>query len=226
MVQYILTDIEGTTTSISFVHDVLFPYSTQHLPAWVRSHRSEARVQAALADVAETVSREQGLATDEAAQIDWLLQWIRDDRKHGALKAIQGYVWRDGYETGAFTSHVYPDVPPALKRWQQQGLKMGVYSSGSVPAQRLLFGHTEFGDLQPYFSDYFDTAVGHKREVGSYRNIQKALGLPADAILFLSDIPEELDAAQAAGLQVMHLLRPGTAPSTHPGVETFAEILA
>ena len=226
MIQYILTDIEGTTTSISFVHDVLFPYATAHLPAWVRSHRSEPRVQAALHQVSETMTQEQGLATDEAQQIAALLQWIQDDRKHPALKAIQGFLWKDGYETAAFKSHMYPDVAPALARWQARGIKMGVYSSGSVPAQRLLFGYSEVGDLQPYFSDYFDTAVGHKREVQSYLNIQKAIGLPAEAILFLSDIPEELDAAKAAGMQVMHLLRPGTAAcERHPGVESFAEII-
>jgi enolase-phosphatase E1 len=225
VVRYILTDIEGTTTSISFVHDVLFPYAAEHLPAWVRAHREEDRVRTVLAQVAETVKAEQGLETDEAQQIDWLLRWIKEDRKHGALKALQGWLWKEGYAAGAFHSHVYPDVAPALERWKQQGLKMGVYSSGSVPAQRLLFGHTTVGDLQPYFSDYFDTAVGHKREVGSYKNIQKALGLPAEDILFLSDIPEELDAAKAAGMQVRQLLRPGTvAAERHPGASSFAQI--
>jgi enolase-phosphatase E1 len=225
MIQYILTDIEGTTTSISFVHDVLFPYASANLPAWVRSHRSEPRVKAALAEVATTVQAEQGIATEEADQIEWLLRWIKEDRKHSALKAIQGYLWKDGYESGAYRSHVYPDVPVALERWRQKGLKMGVYSSGSVPAQRLLFGFSELGDLQPYFSDYFDTAVGHKREMNSYRNIQKALGLPANAILFLSDVPEELDAAKEAGMQCLQLLRPGIAASErHVGVKTFEEI--
>jgi enolase-phosphatase E1 len=226
MIRYILTDIEGTTTSISFVHDVLFPYAAAHLPAWVRAHRSEDRVQTALAQVADTVKQENGLETQEDEQIEWLLRWIKEDRKHSALKAIQGYLWKDGYESGAFTSHVYPDVAPALERWKQRGLKMGVYSSGSVPAQRLLFGYTEVGDLQPYFSDYFDTSVGHKREVSAYRNIQKALGLPPEEILFLSDVPEELDAAQEAGMQTLQLIRPGSAASPrHSGVESFAEIL-
>lgn len=227
MVKYILTDIEGTTTSISFVHDVLFPYAAAHLPSWVRSHRSEPRVQAVLQQVAETVLAENGMATDEGAQIEWLLHWIRDDRKHPALKALQGYLWKDGYENGAYTAHVYPDVAPALARWHAQGLKMGVYSSGSVPAQRLLFGYSEAGDLQPFFGDYFDTAVGHKRERKSYENIQKALGLPASEILFLSDIPEELDAAQEAGMATLQLLRPGTAASAHhKGVSSFDEIFA
>jgi enolase-phosphatase E1 len=209
------------------VHDVLFPYAAEHLRAWVQAHRGEDRVRTVLAQVADTVKQEEGLDTDEAGQVEWLLRWIKEDRKHGALKALQGWLWKDGYTYGAFTSHVYPDVEPALKQWKQRGLKMGVYSSGSVPAQRLLFGYTTVGDLQPYFSDYFDTSVGHKREVGSYRNIQKALGLPAEEILFLSDIPEELDAAKEAGMQVLQLRRPGTAPAQrHPGVSSFAEILA
>lgn len=227
MVKYILTDIEGTTTSISFVHDVLFPYSAAHLPAWVRVHAGEARVQGALAQVRDTVSREMGLeeATVEEC-IDLLMQWIKDDRKHGALKAIQGYIWKEGYTSGAFTSHIYPDVAPSLERWKRAGLQMGVYSSGSVEAQILLFGHTSEGDLKPYFSDYFDTAVGNKREVKSYEHIRTALGLAAEEILFLSDIPEELDAAQQAGMQTIQLLRPGTAPSDrHRNVATFAEIL-
>jgi enolase-phosphatase E1 len=226
MIRYILTDIEGTTTSISFVHDVLFPYTSMHLPAWVRSHRSEPRVQTALKDVADTVRREQGQTIDEAHQIEWLLKWVQEDRKHPALKAIQGYLWKDGYESGAYKSHIYPDVPSALKRWTSQGLKVGVYSSGSVPAQRLLFGYSEVGDLQPYFSDYFDTAVGHKREKASYVNIQRALGLPAEEILFLSDIAEELDAAKEAGMQTIQLLRPGTTKSDrHPVAESFETIL-
>lgn len=226
MVSYILTDIEGTTTSISFVHEVLFPYSAAQLAPWVRARAHEPRVQAILQDVADTVQREQGVATDIDGQIATLQQWIREDRKHGALKALQGDLWKDGYESGAFTSHVYADVAPALARWRDRGLRMGVYSSGSVPAQRLLFGHTEAGDLRPFFSDYFDTAVGHKREVQSYRNIVRALGRPAGEILFLSDVPEELDAALEAGMQGIQLLRPGTVPAgRHRGAASFADIL-
>lgn len=227
MIQYILTDIEGTTTSISFVHDVLFPYSSAHLPNWVRAHAGEDRVKSALAQVRDTASREMGLENPSMDEcIGLLMQWIAEDRKHGALKALQGYIWKEGYTSGAFTSHIYPDVAPALARWKKSGMKMGVYSSGSVDAQILLFGHTSEGDLKPYFSDYFDTAVGHKREVKSYEHICTALGLPAGEILFLSDVPEELDAAKAAGMQTIQLLRPGTAASDrHQTAATFAEIL-
>lgn len=220
MARYILTDIEGTTTSITFVHDVLFPYAKAHLRTWVKAHADEARVQELLAGVRAQVQ----VGTDEAA-IDQLLAWIDADRKEPALKTIQGWIWADGYASGAYTSHVYPDVLPALKRWQAAGKTLGVYSSGSVEAQDQLFGHTVDGDLRPYFSHYFDTQVGHKREVGSYRNIQQQLGLPAEEILFLSDIPEELDAAAAAGMQVCHLLRPGTkAVERYVGVPDFSVI--
>lgn len=220
MARYILTDIEGTTTSITFVHDVLFPYAKAHLRAWVKAHADEARVQELLAGVRAQVQ----VGTDEAA-IDQLLAWIDADRKEPALKTIQGWIWADGYASGAYTSHVYPDVLPALKRWQAAGKTLGVYSSGSVEAQDQLFGHTVDGDLRPYFSHYFDTQVGHKREVGSYRNIQQQLGLPAEEILFLSDIPEELDAAAAAGMPVCHLLRPGTkAVERYVGVPDFSVI--
>lgn len=225
MIEYILTDIEGTTTSITFVHDVLFPYASKHLPSWVRSHRSEKRVQAALDSVAATILAEENKESNESAQIEKLLEWIQNDRKHPALKSIQGFLWQDGYENGSYTAHIYDDVPESFAKWKEAGLKMGVYSSGSVPAQRLLFGYSEKGDLQPYFSDYFDTAVGHKREIGSYKNISRALGLAPEKILFLSDIPEELSAAQAAGMQVLHLVRPGTKTSSDfQGVESFAEI--
>lgn len=227
MVRYILTDIEGTTTSISFVHDVLFPYSSAHLPQWVRDHADEDRVQAALAQVRDTASREMGLEEPRLNEcIGLLMQWIAEDRKHSALKALQGYIWKEGYTSGAFTSHIYPDVAPALERWKRAGLTMGVYSSGSVDAQILLFGHTSEGDLKPYFSDYFDTAVGHKREQKSYENICTALGNAAGEILFLSDVPEELDAAKAAGMQTIQLIRPGTVPTDrHPTAASFLEIL-
>lgn len=226
MIRYILTDIEGTTTSISFVHDVLFPYAAAQLSTWVQAHLREPKVREALEDVKTTVLSEQGNQLDDAGAIEQLLAWIKADRKHTALKAIQGWIWKEGYESRAYTSHVYPDVKPALERWKQQGLQMGVYSSGSVEAQIQLFGHTSDGDLRPYFSHHFDTHVGHKREVGSYKNIQSQLGIPAGEILFLSDIPEELDAAKAAGYAVLHLLRPGTEKvERYEGVEDFGGII-
>lgn len=227
MARYILTDIEGTTTSITFVHDVLFPYAKAHLRAWVEAHADEARVVDLLAGMKAHAYRAHGVEWSDDDCIAQLLAWIDADRKEPALKTLQGWIWADGYHSGAYTSHVYPDVQPALARWQDAGITLGVYSSGSVEAQDLLFGHTVDGDLRPFFSHYFDTQVGHKREVGSYQNIQQALGIPAGDILFLSDVPEELDAAAAAGMQVCHLLRPGTQPvARYVGAKDFAEISA
>ncbi|MEN0006168.1 MAG: acireductone synthase [Bacteroidota bacterium] len=225
MTQFILMDIEGTTTSIAFVHEVLFPYASQHLEAFVKEHQTDKKVQAELDAVKATVLSERGVEIDNAMAIQKLLDWIAADRKHTALKTLQGYLWRFGYESGEYQGHIYPDVVPAMLRWKAAGVKMGIYSSGSVEAQQLLFGHSEAGDLRPYLSAYFDTKIGHKREVESYQTIQRQLNIPASSILFLSDIEAELDAARTAGFQTIQLVRPGTAASTkHPTVTSFAEL--
>lgn len=224
--QFILTDIEGTTTDINFVHKILFPYSTEKLPGFVAAHLDDPHVAAALAQARVTL-QEEGLPAESTEDlIQGLLSWIEADRKHPALKTLQGLIWAEGYLSGGFKGHIYPDVVPALERWKQQGLRMGIYSSGSVAAQKLLFGYSTYGDLNNFFEANFDTAVGHKREVGSYQNIAAQLALPANEILFLSDIEEELDAAKAAGMQCLQLLRPGTIPSMrHAGVGSFEEIV-
>jgi enolase-phosphatase E1 len=223
--QFILTDIEGTTTDIHFVHKVLFPYAYEKLPGFVQAHLRDPAVRTALEQTRQTLQAEGLPAEDTEALVEGLRAWITADRKHPALKQLQGLIWEEGYLSGAFQGHVYPDVVPALERWKQQGLRLGIYSSGSVAAQKLLFGYSVYGDLRGFFSHYFDTAVGHKREVSAYQNIASQLGLPAAEILFLSDIEAELDAAQAAGMQGLQLLRPGTLPSLrHAGVGNFAEI--
>jgi len=213
MIRAILTDIEGTTSSISFVHEVLFPYAASHLAEFVRSRRGDAEVEAQLQEVAALsgVSIE---ATD--ALIDQLQSWIREDRKITPLKALQGMIWKHGYEQGHFKGHVYPDAVEHLRRWRADGLQLYVYSSGSVQAQKLIFGYTEYGDLTPLFSGYFDTNIGGKREADAYRRILAQIGLPGDQVLFLSDIEEELQAAQAAGLQVCWLVRQGEKPDAAP----------
>lgn len=226
-VRYILSDIEGTTTSITFVHDVLFPYSRQALPAFVRAQREQPEVREALALVRKTCQDEGVPLRDDDVEgaIAALLEWIAIDRKHPGLKRLQGLIWQDGYEKGDFTAHIYEDVVPRLRAWKQGGLGLGIYSSGSVLAQKLLFGHTSEGDLTPLFSHFFDTAVGPKKDVASYRAIQKELGIEASAILFLSDIEAELDAAKAAGMATTQLVRPGTLPSQrHPTASSFADI--
>jgi enolase-phosphatase E1 len=223
--KFILTDIEGTTTSITFVKDVLFPYAYAHLPAWVRAHAHEEKVMRALAGTKATVQEEEGRNLDDDEAVGQLLEWIKADRKQTDLKALQGWIWEDGYNAGAFVSHIYPDVLPALQKWQEAGFQLGVYSSGSVEAQLQLFGHTTEGNLLPYFSRFFDTSIGHKRERSSYENIALALGLEPSEILFLSDIPEELDAAVDAGMQVQHLVREGTTSvQRYPGVASFLQI--
>ena len=204
MIRVILTDIEGTTSSISFVKDVLFPYARERLPAFVATHADDPEVQHWLHEAA----KEAGLVSATQQEIIELLTgWIDGDRKSTALKALQGMIWKAGYEDGEYRAHVYPEVPARLRAWRAAGKRLYVYSSGSVTAQQLLFAHTEAGDLTPLLSGYFDTETGPKRDTTSYRRIAEAIGAPAPEILFLSDVGAELDAARAAGMQTMLLAR-------------------
>ncbi len=193
----ILTDIEGTTSSISFVKDVLFPYARRELPRFVRAHAGDPEVRRWL----DQVALENGGLCQDAMIVETLQGWIDQDRKHTALKALQGLVWEAGYRDADFTAPVYPDAVEALRRWHAQGHTLAVYSSGSVPAQKLLFAHTDAGDLTGLFSGWFDTAVGGKREAASYAAIVEALGVAPADVLFLSDVVAELDAAREAGLR-------------------------
>ena len=224
MIRAILTDIEGTTSSIDFVKNVLFPYARERLPAFVVTHADKPEVQHWLHEAA----KEAGLVSATQQEIIGLLQrWIDEDRKATPLKALQGMVWEEGYRQGEFRAHVYADVPLKLEEWKKQGVDLYVYSSGSVAAQKLFFGHSEAGDLRPLFSGYFDTEVGAKREVDSYRGIAASMGIAAVDILFLSDIVEELDAASTAGMRTTLLARaPATCPAggTHACVTTFDAI--
>lgn len=228
MVAAILTDIEGTTSSISFVKDVLFPYARRALPGFVREHGHEPEVRRWLDQVAVENG---GMCQDEMI-VETLQGWIDEDRKHTALKALQGLIWEAGYRDADFTAHIYPDAAPALRGWRAAGLPLYVYSSGSVPAQKLFFGHSDAGDLTPLFSGWFDTEVGGKRDAASYRRIADAIGAPAGDILFLSDVVEELDAAREAGLQTVLVdriadypqPRLGEAAHGHRRVESFSEI--
>ena len=224
----ILTDIEGTTSNISFVRDVLFPYARRALPGFVRAHGQEPEVRRWLDQVA---IENGGVCTDDMI-VETLQGWIDEDRKHTALKALQGMVWDAGYRNADFTAPLYPDVAPALREWHDAGHPLAVYSSGSVPAQKLLFGHTDAGDLTGMFTAWFDTAVGHKRDADSYRRIAAEYGGNAGDILFLSDIVEELDAARDAGMRTVLLdrredypaPRTGDATHGHVRVESFADI--
>lgn len=223
MVKAIVTDIEGTTSSIDFVHQTLFPYARAHLRTFLQQHAEDDAVKAVLAEVASMVGR--ALSVDEAAAV--LEQWIDEDRKVTPLKTLQGLIWRVGYENGELKGHVYADTPDYLRRWHAQGKRLYVYSSGSVDAQRLIFGHTEYGDLTPLFSGYFDTRIGGKRQAQSYQAILADIGLPGDQVLFLSDIGEELDAAREAGMQTCQLLRDdkAVAAPAHPAADSFAGVV-
>ena len=224
----ILTDIEGTTSSISFVRDVLFPYARRALPAFVAAHGHEPEVRRWL----DQVAAEEGGICQDAVIVETLQGWIDQDRKHTALKALQGMVWEAGYREGDFQAPLYPDVAPALQAWHADGHQLAVYSSGSVPAQKLLFANTDSGDLTPLLCGYFDTEVGHKRDADSYRLIADRLDRKPEDILFLSDVVAELDAARDAGMRTVLLdrredypqPRDGDAANGHLRVESFAVI--
>lgn len=220
-IKAIVTDIEGTTSAVSFVFDVLFPYAAKHLPDFVRQNAERADV----AEQLDAVRRDSNAPqADVERVVEILLSWIEEDRKATPLKALQGMVWAQGYHAGQLKGHVYPDAVDALQRWHAAGYQLFVYSSGSIQAQKLIFGCSEAGDLTPLFSGYFDTTSGPKREAQSYTNIQQAIGVEAGELLFLSDIVEELDAAQSAGLQTCGLARKGGELGSHVTVDTFTGI--
>ena len=198
----IVTDIEGTTTSLSFVKDVLFPHARARLPAFVRSRETE------LGDLLNEVRKiEKNENMNTADIIATFMRWMDEDKKITPLKLLQGMIWKEGYEKGELQGHMYEDAARALKYWRNMGLKLYVYSSGSVAAQKLLFSHTEGGDLTAVFSGYFDTTTGPKLEAASYKKIASEIKTEAGDILFLSDNPGELIAAREAGFQVILLNR-------------------
>ncbi|QCS49173.1 acireductone synthase [Picosynechococcus sp. PCC 11901] len=224
MIQFVLMDIEGTTTSVSFVFDVLFPYFRDNIQS-IASRAEEPEIAAILKQVQDLILAKTGISLDQTGAIATLHQWSVEDRKVPPLKAMQGFLWEEGYKNGDFRGHVYPDVLPKLKEWQKEGIQLGIYSSGSVKAQKLLFGYSDYGDLTGYFNYFFDLKVGQKRDVQSYQAIAQTVQLPPEAILFLSDVPAELDAAIQAGYQAWQLVRPGTTASpTHQQVTDFGAI--
>lgn len=203
----ILLDIEGTTSSIAFVAETLFPYARRNLIAYVGSHIEE--VQPILAQI----PGDDPLAT--------LFRWMDEDRKETPLKALQGMIWAEGYASGELDGHVYPDTPEAMRRWKAKGIDVHIYSSGSVEAQKLIFGHSVAGDLTPLLGRYFDTTAGPKRSADSYRRIAAALGLPPQDVLFVSDVQAEIDAARAAGMAALLIDREGDSGD----VSTLAEVV-
>ncbi len=223
--KFILMDVEGTTTSISFVHETLFPYAKEKMESFILSNLEHPEVISSLELVKEDAAKEGLGALNTESCISLLLRWIEEDRKHFALKTLQGLIWDEGYKSGVIKGHVYEDVLPAFKKWKEKGLTLGIYSSGSVKAQHLIFEYSTAGNLRPYLSDHFDTKVGHKREITSYQTISKELGLHSSDILFLSDIKEELDAAKEAGMKTTQLVRESSVIlGDHPQVASFSEL--
>lgn len=223
----VLTDIEGTTTSIAFVYDVLFPYAAARLDEYCSQPDPGPELTEALALLRREHAEEPGHLPPFGNGADYARRLMAEDRKSTGLKLLQGVIWEEGYRTGELWSHVFPDVPPALAAWREAGLRLRIFSSGSVHAQKLLFAHTEAGDLTPFFEGFHDTTTGPKRETASYAAIAQAYALPAGEILFLSDVREELDAAAGAGMRTGMLVRPGNRPAepgAHPVYRDFEEI--
>lgn len=201
-IKAILTDIEGTTTALSFVTENLFPYAQKHLADYVFDHETEI---ADLLNDVRTEERNAELTLEEVLEV--LQRYIDEDQKVTALKEIQGMIWEAGYKSGEIIGHLYEDAYHGLQRWKEQGHQLFIYSSGSVMAQKLLFGHTEFGDLNHLFSGYYDTTIGHKKQEESYTAIAHDMTIDPENILFLSDNTDEIAAADKAGMQVIILDR-------------------
>lgn len=223
MIKAIVTDIEGTTSSLAFVKEVLFPYARQHIRQFIHDHAARDDV----AQLIEDVRAEAGGALDHEAVATQLERWIDEDKKVTPLKALQGLIWEAGYRNGDFHGHVYEDVVRKLREWHAMGIRLYVYSSGSVHAQKLLFSHTSYGDLTLLFSGYFDTHIGHKRDSASYAAIHRQLALSPSEILFLSDVREELDAARDVGMRTCWVVREGPvqASAEHTQVASFEQIM-
>ena len=222
-IAFILTDIEGTTTSVSFVYESLFPYF-RHNIGTLKNLQQLPEVQKAFEQTVELAKKEGVFLGDTDQIIQQLLDWSIADKKITPLKTVQGIVWNEGYKSGEIKGHVYSDVLPNLLKWKKEGIQLGVFSSGSVAAQKLIFGYSEKGDLRAHFSAYFDTNTGGKREVDTYVKISKELQIAPSQILFLSDIREELEAADQAGFQTIQLVREGTVKAWKKSVSSFDEI--
>jgi enolase-phosphatase E1 len=230
-VRGILLDIEGTTTPLTFVTETLFPFARAHAREFLERRGAEPAVRDDVAMLAREHRADACGPPPWSGDLDSIVAYVEflmdRDRKSTGLKALQGRIWEEGFRAGDLRGAVYPDVPRALARWREQGRRTAIFSSGSVLAQRLLFAHTDAGDLTPFLDGYFDTTTGPKRDPASYRTIAAALGMKETAVLFVSDVAEELDAARAAGMETALCLREeGTAtPSADPVVTTFDGLL-
>jgi enolase-phosphatase E1 len=219
-----LIDIEGTAGSIAFVRDVLFPFAKERMDGYVHAHEDEPWMRAILDEAAREAAVN---VHDLPAILRALHTWADSDVKVTPLKELQGRIWVEGFESSGIRGHLYPDAVEALRRFHDAGVRLYIYSSGSVAAQKLLFGHSVAGDLLALFSGFYDTTIGGKREASSYERIVSEIGIAPNDAIFFSDNAQELDAAREAGVQTVQLARPedGTVPVTdHTSVESFDEI--
>ncbi|MBX3417124.1 MAG: acireductone synthase [Pirellulaceae bacterium] len=228
---HLLLDIEGTTSSIRFVTDEMFPFVRRHLLEFVDAKRFDAAALLVFDQIRDEAARLGFEAQSELEPIENLVaavNFLMDrDAKVTGLKKLQGMIWESGFLSGHLIAHLYPEVPECLLKWKEQGRDLRIYSSGSVAAQKLFFGHTIAGNLLPYFSAHYDTTVGGKKEADSYTKIVEDIGISANSILFVSDVVEDLAAAQSAGLQTVLSVRLENPPQpTHdfPSISSFSEI--
>jgi enolase-phosphatase E1 len=232
----ILLDVEGTTTPISFVHEVLFPFARARVGNYLTTHWDSAEIisdvallrEQHAADTAHGATPPALIKAPPQAHIESItgyIHWLIDqDRKSTGLKSLQGKIWKEGYQDGTLRAPLFADVPAALERWQRAGLKVGIFSSGSVLAQQLLFAHTEAGDVTGFIEAYFDTTTGAKTSSDSYEKIATALSVNASQVVFISDVVSELDAARGAGMETLLCLRPGNhsqPASHHQAIDSF-----
>lgn len=221
MIRAIITDIEGTTSSISYVKEVMFPYSKRRLRSFLEAHWQEDKVKELIRGLEEKLQRSIDLDT----AVRTLEEWIDKDLKEPLLKELQGHIWEEGFKSGEIKGHIYEDAYKKLKEWKEQGYRLYVYSSGSVKAQKLFFGNTDYGDLTYLFDGFFDTSVGNKKEKESYLKIAELIGLKPEECLFLSDTEEELDCARSAGMRTVKVVRDTEkTDSKHPIVKNFYQI--
>lgn len=230
-IRAVLLDIEGTTTPISFVFDVLFPYASRNVGRYLAEHHGDSKLQPLLRDLQAKRDAEHWVSDSNASEVESFAAYaghlMSQDSKFPALKSLQGEIWREGYASGELKGQVFGDVPGALRRWREGGKRIFIYSSGSVLAQKLIFGHSNHGDLTSLIDGYFDTAVGAKAESDSYRHIVREIGVDASQILFISDALKELDAASAAGMNVRLSVRPGNpepSPNHYESIRRFDEL--
>lgn len=220
-VRGVLLDVEGTTSAVSYVYDVMFPYARNRLESYLAERWGSDALRPVLDQFAADLDHKNydaWLASTKPADgramvLRQTIDWMEGDVKATSLKTLQGLIWESGFRNGELRAHVYPDVRPALEGWKTAGVDLRIYSSGSVLAQKMFFGHSEAGDLLPLISGHYDTTSGPKREPESYLRVATDWGLPPEGIVFLSDIVAELRAAQNAGLRGVLVVRPGNAPA-------------